>query len=163
MTDHEKPNAGPHRWRPGQSGNPRGRPRKGSALTDAIQAKVDTAELVDIALQLARSGEAESTRLQALAWLRDSGYTRPAEKHEHVVGASDDDLDEDLDGLTIDQLRELHDAELEFEDRRRAIVARPVLALGDGGLANRHFEAASSTRNAIDVDLTTPVATPEAP
>lgn len=121
----------PGSWRAGTSGNPRGRPPKGSALTDAIRAKCNPAELVDIALALARNGEAESTRLQALAWLRDSGYTRPAERHEIAQGSAEDDGDEDLGALSVDQLRALHAAELEHEDRRRVIFAGP-LALTDG-------------------------------
>jgi hypothetical protein len=113
----------PASWRPGQSGNPRGRPPKGNALTEAVRAKVDTAELVDIALDLARNGEAESTRLQALAWLRDSGYTRPAERHEvGPVGATDAHDDVDYDALSVDQLRELDRAEREYEARRAAVL-----------------------------------------
>jgi hypothetical protein len=117
MTDQEK--RGPHRWRPGESGNPKGRPPKGSALTDAIRAKVDPDELVEIALHLARNGEVESTWLGALNWLRDSGYTRPAEKHEIAMGAADDVVDEDLSALSVEQLRDL-------ESKRAAIFARPV-------------------------------------
>ena len=133
MDQHRQPQKPPtpSSWKPGTSGNPRGRPPKGSALTDAIRAKVDPTELVDIALELARNGEAESTRLGALNWLRDSGYTRPAEKHEIATVAADDDGDDDLDLLTVEQLRELQAATNAFEDRRRAIVARP-LALTDG-------------------------------
>jgi len=113
----------PHRWQPGTSGNPRGRPPKGSALTDAIRAKVDPAELVAIALDLARSGENESTRIAALAWLRDSGYTKPAERHEIAPGSCDDADDADLDGLSVAQLRALHEAERFYEERRALILA----------------------------------------
>jgi hypothetical protein len=112
----------PASWRPGQSGNPKGRPRKGSALTDAIRAKVDPTELIEIALKLARDGEAESTRLQALAWLRDSGYLKPAERHEHgVAGTFDEDDDEDLSLYTVEQLEQLAAAAHEFERRRGEI------------------------------------------
>lgn len=82
MEQHPKKPPTPASWRPGQSGNPRGRPRKGNALAEAVRSRVEPDELIAIALDLARSGESESTRLQALAWLRDSGYVKPAERHE---------------------------------------------------------------------------------
>ena len=40
----------------GTSGNPKGRPRKGNALTESIQAGCDVDELRDLALDLARNG-----------------------------------------------------------------------------------------------------------
>lgn len=106
-------------WKPGQSGNPKGRPPTGHALITAIREKCDPAELVDIALTLARSG-AESTKLGALNWLRDSGFARPAEKHELAVSQLDGDQDEDLSMLSTVQLREL----AELESKRAAILAR---------------------------------------
>ena len=140
----------PGSWRPGQSGNPRGRPRKGSALTDAIRSKVDPHELVDIALDLARNGETESTKVQALHWLRDSGYTRPAERHEIAPGAIDDD-GEDLSHLSIDTLRALDELEQRYEDERRAFIARPVRALPTdaGHVPTGHCQI--SDENALDV------------
>ena len=125
MEQHKPPTPGS--WRPGISGNPKGRPPKGSALSDAIRAKVDTGELVDIALALARSGESESTRIAALGWLRDSGYVKPAERHEHVMSAGDD-AEEDLSRLSIEELRALD----ELEEKRAVILARPALALEEG-------------------------------
>lgn len=124
-TDQQQPQTRaptPASWRPGQSGNPKGRPRKGNALTEAVRESAEPHELVAIALELARNGESESTRLQALAWLRDSGYTRPAERHEVAAVAADDDSD--LDGLTVEQLRELHEAEVAHERHRLAITGR---------------------------------------
>lgn len=115
MTDQKKRD---HLWKPGQSGNPKGRPPLGNALTDAIRAKVDVHELVDIAVKLARAGVAESTRLGALCWLRDSGFTRPAEKHELAVGQLNDQEDDDLSQLSTEQLRDL----AELEAKRAAIL-----------------------------------------
>lgn len=126
---HARKPATPASWSAGRSGNPRGRPPKGSALTDAIRAKVSPDELVAIALDLARNGEAESTRLGALNWLRDSGYTRPAERHEIASVAPEDLEDEAL-------AEQLTDAELdaldELEQQRAAILARPALMLAGG-------------------------------
>lgn len=115
----------PGSWTPGRSGNPKGRPGRASSLTDAIRSKVDPNELLEIALTIARTSEDEKTRLAAIQWLRDSGFTKPAEKHEHAMGAPDEDEDLDIDALTIDQIRELHTAELEFDARRNAIVNAP--------------------------------------
>lgn len=128
---------GPHRWKPGQSGNPRGAPRKGNALAQAIRWKADPNELVDIALDLARNGEAESTRMQALTWLRDSGYLRPAERHELIARTDRGDLDDDdlaLDGLSLDQLLALQAARAAFDTARARILdgAIDVPALPSG-------------------------------
>lgn len=118
----------PASWKPGQSGNPKGRPRKGTALAEAVRAGSDPAELVDIALDLARHGEAESSRLQALAWLRDSGYVRPAERHEIGPVGSSEAADDavDYDALPAETLRELHAAERAHEAARAAILTRGV-------------------------------------
>ncbi|MGE0551293.1 MAG: hypothetical protein AB7O24_13360 [Kofleriaceae bacterium] len=135
MSDKQLRTATPGSWRPGVSGNPRGRPPKGSALTDAIRAKVDPSELVTIALDLARNGEAESTRLQALAWLRDSGYTRPAERTEIALGQASSEVDDALaEQLTDAQL----DALDRLDEQRAAILAgrvqHPLVVDGDARL-----------------------------
>jgi len=44
-------------WTKGQSGNPRGRPKRGMAFTDALRAKGTPKELADIAWKAARKGE----------------------------------------------------------------------------------------------------------
>ena len=82
-----------HRWPPGVSGNPNGRPRKGDALSEAIRRRCEPDELVDIALKIARSAKQESIRLQALQWLRDSGFTKPAERHELAVERTEPQYD----------------------------------------------------------------------
>lgn len=77
--------ATPGSWRPGQSGNPTGRRPNALALAERIREKVDPGELIDIALALAREGQAESTRMAALAWLSDRGWSKPATQSEHKV------------------------------------------------------------------------------
>jgi hypothetical protein len=81
------------RWAPGSSGNTRGRPRKGSALADALRSKCDPEELATIALEIARSGASESVRIQALQFIASSGFVRPEQRHELVMGVSDDEPD----------------------------------------------------------------------
>lgn len=65
-------------WQPGQSGNPKGRPRTGHALAEAIRAKVDPVELAEIALGIARdAGEQAKDRLTAVKFLADHGWSKP--------------------------------------------------------------------------------------
>lgn len=77
--------ATPASWRPGQSGNPQGRPRSPLSLAERVREKVSPDELIDIALELARKGAAESTRIAALAWLSDRGWAKPATQQNHLV------------------------------------------------------------------------------
>lgn len=120
------------RWqRGGASPNPKGRPRAGAALAEAIRTKVDPDKLVEIALKIAESG-APALQLQALTFLAGSGYNKPETKHELRMGPAPDEDAEDLSGLSLEQLRELH----ELEQRRAAILARaasPALPGADGG------------------------------
>jgi hypothetical protein len=45
------------RWSKGQSGNPKGRSRRGHTFTDALRTKGTPEELADLAWQAARAGE----------------------------------------------------------------------------------------------------------
>jgi len=127
QTQPSKPKRPPTRgsWRKGAgSPNPGGRPRSAYALSTAIREHVDPVELLQIALRIARTAPSEQTRLSALQWLRDSGFVRPPERHELSVGprAADEDDELALEGLSIDQLRELAD----LDRRRAAILALPA-------------------------------------
>jgi hypothetical protein len=50
-------------WIKGQSGNPKGRPKRGHTFTDALRAKGSPAELAEIAWKAARAGEAWAIQL----------------------------------------------------------------------------------------------------
>lgn len=106
---------------PGVSGNPNGRPRKLDALADAVRRRADPDELAGIAIGIARdTKQSASVRIQALQWLRDSGYSRPAERHEVAVEQSAPDLshlsDERLEAMIAEiEGRELSDGS---ENRR---------------------------------------------
>lgn len=68
----------PGAFRPGTSGNPRGRPRAGLALAEKIREMVDPAELVGIVLAIARDpGVAAKQRLAAVTLLADRGWAKP--------------------------------------------------------------------------------------
>ena len=45
------------RWTKGESGNPRGRPRRGNTFSDALRAKGTPEELDELAWKAARNGE----------------------------------------------------------------------------------------------------------
>ncbi len=45
------------KWQPGQSGNPKGRPKKGRTFTDALEAKGTPAELAELAWKATLNGE----------------------------------------------------------------------------------------------------------
>lgn len=108
----------PASWKPGQSGNPRGRPRKGSALAEAIRAKCDPENLATIALTIAEDAkEQPSVRLQALHWLSSSGYVKPEAKLEITAGEKHDEPD--LSALTEAELARL----VELETEREALLA----------------------------------------
>lgn len=89
-------------WRPGQSGNPQGRPRVGSGLAQYVRAKTKSGrELVDHALRVLR-GEARTKKVElyqgepveldvypsladqaaARQWLSERGFGRVADGKE---------------------------------------------------------------------------------
>lgn len=148
MSEQRNKSGAPHRWAPGQSGNPKGRPRKGNALVDLIQARDPTPIMVEKAMHLLEWSKSEQVQIECLRWLRDSGYNKPAERHEVSAVVADEDDDPSLDGLDASQLRELMDLELAHEERRRALLARRAdNGPCDTGTTLMPAIAASSTRN----------------
>lgn len=114
MTDHhdDAPDGarpGPHRWRKGgPSPNPKGRPRVGLALADAIRRRMSPDTLIDLALRLAGDETVSvADRVAALLPLYDRGYVRPPTatllrlETEEVAPARD------YSRLTLDQRRTL--------------------------------------------------------
>lgn len=62
-----------HQFKPGQSGNPKGRPKKDRQLADKIQDKTD--QLVDTLMKIATSDEtADNVKVQAINTLLDRGF-----------------------------------------------------------------------------------------
>lgn len=106
-------------WQPGQSGNPKGRPRREDALAEAIREHVPPGALIAVAIRVIDDPKsAPSVRLQAAQFLAERGYTKPVERHEVAVGQAVTD-DQDLSGLTLEQLHELE----QLEARRAAILS----------------------------------------
>lgn len=97
-----------------------------------MRADADPREMVSRALEIMR-GDDDARALTALQWLRDSGYTKPAERTEIALGTADDD-GEDLSGLSIEQLRELDAAAHAYDAARATILALPtgVVPVGVG-------------------------------
>ena len=86
----EKRKASPSAWKPGQSGNPKGRPRTGNALAERVRALVDPDEIVEFAASRLRGhtkdgleiAVQEKDRQWAAGFLRDAGYSKPLQQIE---------------------------------------------------------------------------------
>jgi hypothetical protein len=84
-----KPRSKPaHLWKPGQSGNPSGRPKKSRELEEAIQKALENPDgtnfAVKSAMQIARDGDPREV-LEALKLLMAYGYGRPKQRVEADV------------------------------------------------------------------------------
>lgn len=71
-----KKTRGPNRtsWKPGQSGNPRGRPRSGEALSEVLRAEITPLGIIQRMQGLADHAQSETVRYHALAWLAERGW-----------------------------------------------------------------------------------------
>jgi hypothetical protein len=63
------------RWKPGQSGNPNGRPPKGQSLTEILKEKVNPEDVAEKLIQLA----IEKEDMTALKYIYDRIDGRPKE------------------------------------------------------------------------------------
>ncbi len=93
-------------FKPGQSGNPSGRPPNNHSLAEAIREGAKPAELVAAALEILRDGD-PGHRIQALNWLAANGYSKPPERHDLSVETSIRPLDLSKLDLTTTQLEAL--------------------------------------------------------
>jgi len=76
-------------WKPGQSGNPKGRPPKGQSLTDALKERVDKQAIADKLYEMAIEGD-----ISALKYIYDRVDGKPGESidlnHQGEVRIIDD-------------------------------------------------------------------------
>ena len=78
-------------FRPGQSGNPGGRPKAVSTVAVQIREQTrDGREIADFMLSVLRGPRRKvSDRMQAATWLADRGFGRPAQSVEPLAPDTD--------------------------------------------------------------------------
>lgn len=67
-------------WKPGESGNPKGRPPKGESLTETLETVVDKNEIARKLYELAMEGD-----IPALKYIYDRIDGRPKETIEQTI------------------------------------------------------------------------------
>lgn len=105
-------------WKKGETGNPKGRPRSGNALTEAIRRKVNVDDFLDDLIRIAKESPSDQTRLRAMEILSSLGWKKPAQVVE--VGPSDpyeDYTEDELKALIAEDDEEL--AEIEGEEPKQ--------------------------------------------
>lgn len=105
----------PSSWKPGQSGNPGGRPRKAFAACEAVRDDVDPHEWVAAELEVARD-VTKTWEVRRDAWrsLIDRGFVKPPVGLDATV-TSGNAPDRDFSHLSPDRIRALI-AELDGDD-----------------------------------------------
>ena len=98
--------------------NPRGRPKSGASLAEAVRSRFPVDRIVSLIEDLAEHGEPDSVRLAAAQMLAERGHGKVTDRLE-VGRAEPDEPEVDLSLLSDDQIREL----IALEDRRTALLA----------------------------------------
>lgn len=75
-------------FKPGVSGNPKGRAPVGMTLAEKLREKMPPGELSDLLCKIARTSDKDQDRLKALQIIADRGYPAPPIKLEHSGGLS---------------------------------------------------------------------------
>lgn len=100
------------KWKAGQTGNSKGRPRSGHSLAEAIRRKVDPDQFVDDLVKIAHTSPSDQTRLRAMEMLMERGWKKPAQTIEVGPATDYDDLsDQELAELEAETLAELGEVE----------------------------------------------------
>jgi len=108
MDQHAKPPTKraptPASWKPGQSGNPRGRPRSGLALAERIRERMSPDELIDLVTTALADPKIDIEKRVSLAMqLASYGYSKPPAGLDLNVSNTSDELD--LSNASEEQLR----------------------------------------------------------
>jgi hypothetical protein len=61
----------PTSFKPGQSGNTKGRPKKGETMTDILKSKIDKNTMADNLIKIAFHGEDDKVRFSASKYIYD--------------------------------------------------------------------------------------------
>jgi hypothetical protein len=69
------------RWQKGRSGNPKGRPRTGLALAEAIREKVPPAQIIERAVKILESDD-DAAAMTAARFLAEFGFIKPPQQLE---------------------------------------------------------------------------------
>lgn len=80
MEQRPKRAAPPTAWKPGQSGNPKGRPRSGMALAEALRELPLESVVERVKKALGSSDDRDA--LAAATFVANHGYSKPESKHE---------------------------------------------------------------------------------
>lgn len=101
-------------FRPGQSGNPGGRPKKTEAEFELMAAcEVKAPEALETIYRLMNEARQESVKLAAATYIIERRYGKPTERKEVRTGP--------LDGLPASELEALQDAVKAIRKARGAV------------------------------------------
>lgn len=107
-------------WKPGQSGNPGGRPKGfGAYIREKTE---DGKEIVDFFLKVFRGEDIDrrrpklKDRVDAGSWLTDRGYGRPAQAVE-LSGPDGEPIKTDLSNLSTEDLIVLRELAAKLQQR----------------------------------------------
>lgn len=95
----------PGSFKPGVSGNPAGRPRRGSAFAERVRERVDPDLVIDLAMKVAEDERlSPQERLRELWPLIDRGFIKPPTNAHVSVESSSASGGVDLDSLSAEEL-----------------------------------------------------------
>ena len=100
-----------HQFKPGQSGNPKGRPKKSEKEQKAIETGGEAA-LAYLAEVVSGTKEADNNKIKAAIYLADRKHGKPSQSLDHTSsdGSMSPQQEPDLSNLTDKELKEYEKA-----------------------------------------------------